>query len=166
MRELRIVNAMELAAAYAAADYAVVMDGDALHLRVGEQALDLEAYWPARRYAFITAWNPASVPHSEASNDAANTALMARLDAAGLTRQPAQAFDLEGEWREAGWLVFDASEHLLEQLAQEFGQAGVLFWEAGEPVRLRMMFPAPPRAVEMAHVDWLENRPVRDGEPA
>src|SRR5688572_10885378 len=79
MRELRIVDALELAAAYAQADYAVVMDGDALPLRVGQPAGDLEAYRPARSYALITAWNPASAPHPDSANEAADAALVARL---------------------------------------------------------------------------------------
>ena len=41
MRELQIVDAAELATAYAAAEYVVVLDGDALPLRVGEPASDL-----------------------------------------------------------------------------------------------------------------------------
>lgn len=154
MRELRIVDALELAAAYAQADYAVVMDGDALPLRVGQPAGDLEAYRPARSYALITAWNPASAPHPDSANEAADAALVARLDAAGIARQPAQGSSSDGQWREPGWLVFDVSEAGLDLLAREFGQAAVLAWTAGEPVRLRMQMPRPPRADSLACVDW------------
>jgi hypothetical protein len=154
MRELRIVDALELAAAYAQADYAVVMDGDALPVRVGQPACDLEAYRPARRYALITAWNPASAPHPDSANEAADAALVARLDAAGIDRQPAQGSSSDGQWREPGWLVFDVSEAGLDLLAREFGQAAVLAWTAGEPVRLRMQMPRPPRAESLACVDW------------
>jgi len=154
MRELRIVDALELAATYAAADYAVVMDGDALPLRVGEPASDLEAYRPAQRYALITAWNPASTLHSHAANETADAALVARLDAAGIARQPAQGSSSDGQWREPGWLVFDVSEVGLDLLAREFGQAAVLSWAAGEPVRLRMQMPRPASAEALACVDW------------
>lgn len=157
MRELRIVDAAELAATYARARYAVVLDGDALSLRVGEPAVDVEAYWPLRRYGFITAWNPASVPHSEVANDTANAALGARLDAMALARQPAHAFDEDGRWREAGWLVADIEEGVLDRLAREFGQAGVLAWSCGERVRLRMMMPRPSRSVPVYEdcIDWV-----------
>jgi hypothetical protein len=154
MRELQIVTAAELAAAYARAEYAVVLDGDALALRVGELARDLEAYWPARRYGFITAWNPASVPHSEAANETADAALVARLDTIGVSRLPAHAYDKGGAWREAGWLVADVEESLLDLLAREFGQAGVLAWAFGEPVRLRMLMPRPHQPVHEASIDW------------
>lgn len=153
MRELQIVNAAELAVTYSRAEYAVVLDGDALHLRVGERASDLEAYWPAQRYGFITAWNPGSVPHSDAANETANAALVARLDAMGAARQLAHAFDKDGLWREAGWLVGNLEPSLLDLLGREFGQAGVLAWAFGEPVRLRMLMPKPADAT-LSDVDW------------
>ncbi|MDR0182343.1 DUF3293 domain-containing protein [Lysobacter arvi] len=154
MRELQIVDAAELATAYAAADYVVVLDGDSLPLRVGLAALDLEAYAPASRYAFVTAWNPASQPRSDAANEAADALLVAQLDALGATRHAAWAQDPRGRWREPGWLVLDLDESALLRLAQEFGQAGVLDWTAGEPVRLRMLT-SPPAGTAIAHTDWL-----------
>jgi len=155
MRELRIVDAAELAIAYARAEYALVMDEDALHLRVGKRARDVEAYWPVRRYGFITAWNPASVPYSDAANETANATLVARLDAMGVQRLPAHAFASDGSWREAGWLIADLEEPLLDLLAREFRQAGVLSWAAGEPVRLRMLMPCPADAPDIEWIDWV-----------
>jgi hypothetical protein len=154
-RELRILDAAGLAAAYAMAEYAVLLDGDALRLSVGRHADDLEAYWPAQRYGFITAWNPRSAPQSDAANETATAALTARLDAIGAARHPAHAFDKDGQWREAGWLVANMEPGLLDLLAREFGQAGVLSWASGEPVRLRMLMPKPV-GNELAHVDWAE----------
>jgi hypothetical protein len=159
MRELHIVNAAELADAYAQAGYAVVLDGDALPIQVGEPARDVEAYWPAARYGFITAWNPASIPHSDAANETANAALVSRLDAIGASRQPAYAFDKEGLWREEGWLVADIEETLLDLVAREFGQAGVLAWSFGEPVRLRMQMPQPGGAIPRDCIDWAGAEP-------
>lgn len=154
MRELQIVDAAELAAAYARARYAVVLDGDALELHVGERAVDLEAYWPATRYGFITAWNPRSVPQSDSANETANAALVARLEAMGFRRHRAHAFDPRGQWREAGWVVENIDAALLDMLAREFGQAGVLAWASGEPVRLRMLLPRPAHA-DLSAVDWV-----------
>lgn len=165
MRELHIVNAAELAVTYVQAEYAVVLDGDALSLRAGEPARDVEAYWPAQRYGFITAWNPASVPQSDAANETANAALVARLDALGAKRQPAHAFDREGQWREAGWLVADIEESTLDLLAREFGQAGVLAWVFGEPVRLRMQMPKPADATPRECIDWASAEPPQMTRP-
>lgn len=154
MRELQIVDAAELATAYAAADYLVVLDGEPLPLRVGLPATDLEAYLPAPRYAFITAWNPASQPRSDAANEAADALLVAELDAIGAARHPAWAQDPAGDWREPGWLVTGLGEDDLLRLALEFGQAGVLDWHAGAPVRLRMMVQRPPAALAVANTEW------------
>lgn len=156
MHELQIVDAAELATAYAAAEYVVVLDGDTLPLRVGQPATDLEAYSPAPRYAFITAWNPASEPRSDTANKAADTLLVAELDAVGAVRHAAWAQGTGSEWREPGWLVAGLDESRLHRLAMEFGQAGVLAWRAGEPVRLHMLMPQPPRARPGAYTDWIE----------
>lgn len=156
MRELQVVNAAELAIAYAVADYAVVLDGDTFALRVGEPAPDLEAYWPATHYVFITAWNPASEPRSDTANETADALLVAQLDAAGAMRQAAWAEDPNGDWREPGWLVADLDPATRDLLAYEFGQAGVLTWQRGQPVRLRMLMACPGNGRASASTDWVE----------
>ncbi|GAB2618302.1 DUF3293 domain-containing protein [Novilysobacter erysipheiresistens] len=159
MRELQVVDASELATAYAVARYAVRLDGDTLPLRVGEPAPDLEAYWPAECYTFITAWNPASEPHSDDANQTADALMVAQLDAAGVQRLAAWAEDPDGEWREPGWLLADMDNDLVDRLAHEFGQAGVLRWRRGEPVRLRMLVERPRDSDVPAEVadftDWV-----------
>lgn len=160
MREFHVVDAVELARAYATAEYAVVLDGDALEFRVGAPATDVEAYWPAQRYFFITAWNPASQPQSEAANEAADALLVARLDAAGAPRRAAWSQAPGGEWREPGWLVAELAGPLGEQLAREFGQAGVLAWERGRPVGLCMSIPRPYGAAPVPHVEWAQPKPA------
>lgn len=155
MRELQVVNAAELALAYAAAEYAVALDGDALPLRVGRPALDLEAYWPAARYLFVSAWNPASQPHSDSANQAADERLVARLEATGVQRHAAWAQDQAGQWREPGWLLADLDDGIGNALARDFGQAGVLAWQRGEPVRLRMLIARPQDAATSEHTEWV-----------
>lgn len=154
-RLLQIVDALDLARAYAAAEYAVSLDGDTLPLRVGEPARDLEAYWPATRYAFITAWNPASEPASDSANEAADALLVTQLEATGAARLRAWAQDGGRGWHEPGWLVADLDDHVLDLLAREFGQAGVLAWTRGAPVRLRMLVAPPAGAESCPHVEWL-----------
>lgn len=161
MRELQVVDATELAAAYAAAHYAVVLDGDTVPLRVGHPASDLEAYCPAQRYVFITAWNPASEPHSDTANETADALLVAQLDAIGVQRHVAWSECPDGQWREPGWLLADIDGPTTGLLAQEFGQAAVLDWQRGQPVRLRMLVERPgarplPEAVA-AFTDWVDD---------
>lgn len=162
MRELQVVDAIELAAAYGVAEYSVKLDGDTFPLRVGEPATDLEAYWPARSYVYITAWNPASRPHSETTNRNADASLVAQIDAMGVLRQAALAQDGSGGWSEAGWLVADLDLPSAERLAREFAQSAVLAWQRGEPVRLRMLMQRPHSRSELSDpsaaefTDWVE----------
>lgn len=156
MREIQVVDAGELAAAYAQADYAVRLDGDSFRLKVGRLAGDVEAYWPADSYAFITAWNPASRPTPDGVNQNADSSLVAQLEAIGAPHHPAWAEDATGDWREPGWLVGGLEPRVLDALAREFGQAGVLHWHRGRPVQLRMYLPRPAHAAPAAHIDWVE----------
>ena len=123
-------------------------------LVVGAPAPDLEAYLPAEAYVLVSAWNPASEPRSDAANAAADAALVARLDAAGIARQSAWASAPDGQWREPGWLLTGIEQNAADRLAADFGQAAVLAWRCGQPVRLRMLLPAPAHAAAGAHTDW------------
>lgn len=138
---------MELAIAYAAAGYAVEHEGREHPLRVGQHAASLEAARPAARYAFITAWNPASDPRPDDANEAADARLVTRLEALGIERSPARAQSPDGRWHEPGWLLYDAGQDRLLALAREFGQAGVLDWAHREPVQLCMLMGRPARPV-------------------
>ena len=161
MRELQVVDASELAAAYASAVYSVALDGDTLRLQVGRPAADLEAYWPAGSYVLLTAWNPASEPHSDTANETADALLVGQLDAAGVQRLAAWAEAPDGRWREPGWLVADLDDVTTERVAREFGQAAVLYWRCGEPVRLRMLLERPADAsvpdTIAAFTDWVDD---------
>lgn len=146
MRELQVVDAMELAQAYAAAEYRVVHGGEELRLQVGQPAARLEALSAASHHAFVTAWNPASDPRPEDANVAADDRLVARIDSMGLERHAAWAQAPDGRWREPGWVLCDAGTEAAIALGREHGQAGVLAWKRGEPVQLHMLTPRPQRA--------------------
>ena len=134
-----------------------MLDGDALQLRVGERAAGsggvlagtalcvhhgLESgFDPAfghrqrdrRRWPWCRSWMPSAWPVS-----------------------PHTPTTTDGEWREPGWLVMDLDEQRCSNLlAREFGQAGVLDWAFGEPVRLRMLLPSPRAHGAAAHIDWV-----------
>jgi hypothetical protein len=156
MYALRIVDTTELVHAYVAAEYSATVEGRDFALRVGTPAAGLESAWPASRYAFITAWNPASSPQPEPANRAADVRLRAHLDRLGVARVPASAQASDGDWLEPGWLVADLPVAELDALARELGQAGTLCWARGEPVRLRMLVSAPADTAGLPCVDWLE----------
>lgn len=156
MYALQIVDAAELVHAYVAADYSASVEGTNFMLRVGMAASGLESAWPASRYAFITAWNPASAPQPEPANQAADVQLRAHLDRLGVARIPASAQAADGGWHEPGWLLADLPTAELDALARRFGQAGTLCWTRGEPVRLRMLMREPADAAGLPCVDWVE----------
>ena len=66
------------------------------------------------------------------------------------------SIQLVPDWRELGWLVAGLEPHMLDALAHEFGQAGVLHWEPGHPVRLKMYLRRPSDAPPVPHIDWVE----------
>jgi hypothetical protein len=145
-----------LAAAFADAHYRVHELANAGDLRVGSEAKALRVAWPAHRYAFITAWDSDSARESQIDNDRADGALVAELEALGVGHLRAFAQDDQGGHREEGWLVRDLPLDALDRLARRFAQDGVLAWEAGAPVRLRLYHAAPDAsAARMPFVDWV-----------
>lgn len=155
MRGFQVVDATQLATAYAEAEYVVEHGGQTLRVQVGRPAADLEASLPATRYAFITAWNPASNPRSDRDNRLADARLVARIESFGLSRQPAWAQSPDGRWHEPGWLLLDTPNAQVLELAHEFCQAGVLDWARGEPVSLYMLASRPPRGAETGATRWV-----------
>lgn len=155
MREFQVVDATQLAAAYAEAEYIVEHGGQSLRVQVGLRATTLEGALPATRYAFITAWNPASEPRSDQANQAADARLVARIESLGLQRHAAWAQSPDGRWHEPGWLLLDTPTGQLLDLAREFGQAGVLDWTQGEPVSLYMLASCPPRMPGTVATRWV-----------
>jgi hypothetical protein len=144
-----------LATAWAAAHYFVALGRQEWLFRTGLTAADVERQIMATRYLFITAWNPPPGDTSRPLNDAAQERLHARVQALGLSFHPALGCNSQGGMVEHGCLVLDATPEQADVLAREFGQGGTLFWQAGEPVRLRMMWPRPAQADGDPHTDWV-----------
>jgi hypothetical protein len=143
-----------LAVAFTRAHYLVPELGTGGRVHVGVQATALESLRPARRYGFITAWNPDSATASRIDNDRADGELAAELDRLGIRRLRAHAQDDQGGHREDGWLVLVLPLPEIDRLAGRFGQDGVLAWRAGEPARLRLYHAEPADAAELLWVDW------------
>jgi hypothetical protein len=145
-----------LAAAFAASRYRVPALGAIGRLHVRVAAPVMEPVLPARRYAFLTAWDSDSQRDTRIDNDRADGELVAELERLRVTHLRAQAQDDEGRHQEDGWLVCDLPLDALDELARRFAQDGVLAWAAGEPVRLRLYHPAPDDdAARMPFIDWV-----------
>jgi len=146
-----------LARAWCGACYEVLAGDGVFPLRVGEPAQALERRLPAPSYLWITAWNPPLARRTEEQNRQADLRLQARLQDAGRIHVPARASDGDGGWIEPGWLVLDMAPGEADALARAFLQGGILHWRQGQPVRLRLMWPAPASDTEhsgLAAVDW------------
>ncbi len=144
-----------LATAWAAAHYFVTVGREEWLFCVGMTAPDVERQLMAERYLFITAWNPPPGESPRAFNDEAHLRLQRRIEALGFDYHPSLGCNNQGGMVEHGWCVLDPTEAQADALALEFGQGGTLLWRAGEPVRLRMMWPRPPQADDEPHTDWM-----------
>ena len=143
-----------LAEAYREASYFVDLDGEAIEIAVGHAAPQLEAQLgDTTAFAYITACNPGSQLQSATWNQHADGELRMAIDAHGVRRWPMTSSSPDGHWWESGWLIGDLSHSMLDDLAKRFGQTGVLLWQRGEPVRLRMY-----GAIGSPHpqTDWIE----------
>jgi hypothetical protein len=144
-----------LATAYALAHYFVTIGHREWLFGVGQTAADIERELGAQHYLFITAWNPPSKPATSAENLAADERLQARLKEAGFRHHSALGCNAQGGAVEYGWMVLDVPLEGGDALAREFGQAGTLYWQRGEPVRLRMLSPRPAVIDDQPHIDWV-----------
>ena len=144
----------ELARAYLQADYLVAVGRREWRFRVGACAHELESVLGAARYLFMTAWNPLSRDTGLVGNMHADQRLQVRLTQACFQHHSAFGGDAVGDHREHGWLVLDLPEATADLLAGEFGQAGVVYWQRGQPVRLRMQSPQPAQWQPHDCIDW------------
>jgi hypothetical protein len=143
-----------LATTYALAHYFVTVGHREWLFSVGQPAADIERELGAGCYLFITAWNPAPSAPTAGENRAADARLQAQLKETGFHHHSALGCNAQGGAVEHGRLVLDVPLETGDGLARDFGQAGVLYWRRGEPVRLRMMSPQPPETADRPHIDW------------
>ena len=144
----------ELARAYAAAHYFVTIGHREWLFGVGQSAADIERQLGARSYLFITAWNPPPAEASTAENMAADQRLQLRLRESGYSLHSALGSNAQGGAVEYGWIVLDVPLETADAWAREFGQAGTLYWQQDQPVRLRMLWPRPQDLPDHPFTDW------------
>lgn len=143
--------------AYLGADYRWELDGQWRELAIGQPAPDADAGFPdAGEFGLVTAWNPHSVVRPERANRVADDALQAELAAGGVAFRPGFAAAHNRSWREPGWLVAGMPVQALDALAQRYGQLGILYWQRGTPVRLRLYHARPMGWPGSPWVDWIE----------
>ena len=149
--------------AYLAARYRVRLDdGHWLALAIGRPApaelVRTLSLGSVSRLTLVTAWNPQSLVQPAAANAVADATLRAELDALGRPIRRARATGADGGWEEPGWLVEGLDAAGADALARRYGQAGLLHWDARDPVRLRMYRTRPLEGtgdVDARWVDWI-----------
>lgn len=157
MHPLSDVDIAGLARAYLAASYRWEADGTWHPLRIGAPAPELEARFPAADgFGFVSAWNPHSVPRTDAQNRVADEALQSVLEATGLPFRPGFSAAANRIWREPSWVAAGMPLRQLDRIGRRFEQLATLGWLRGEPVRLRMYARQPAGMPPLDFVDWLE----------
>ena len=147
----------ELASAYLAADYRWEHDGEWRWLRIGVPAPEIDSAFPEfTRFTLLSAWNPHSLERPESDNRFVDVALKSQLSASPYAFRAAFSSAPDRSWREPSWLVAGIPVEPLDDLGRRFGQLGTLYWQRGEPIRLRM-YAAPPAGFEShPDIDWLD----------
>lgn len=151
------VRIATLLAAYQDAEYRWQYDGSWHDIVIGLPTPGLELAYPsAASFGLLSAWNPHSVARSNEANRRADDALHAALVTAGHRFVPAFASAPNRTWREPGWLVMGMDAGPFDALARRFGQLGTLWWQPGQPVRLRMYVARPDQQSGDANVVWVQ----------
>ncbi|HEX6975596.1 MAG TPA: DUF3293 domain-containing protein, partial [Vicinamibacterales bacterium] len=142
LRDITVRAARELDAwrAYGRTQFCVDDEGRRVCFRVETRSARLEALLArhsAHRFAFITAWNPGSIPLAPAENDARQRRLGAELERLGLRALPGEGVGDDPSWApEESLMVFNVSEGRGVALGRKFGQLAIVVGRRGEPPRL------------------------------
>jgi len=120
----------ELARAYAEARYRLRLPDGVCERRIGvidaQADARLRAAGCRTHWHFITAHNPHSQPLPEVDNAARHAELKQLVARRGWRRIEALASDDQGDWPEPGFVLFDADEGAVRQLAERYGQNAIV----------------------------------------
>ena len=123
-----------LDSAYRATTYQLTVNGQQLPVRVGEPASELALHLAqigAKRWAFLTAWNPRSEMLTGPENARLNAQLFQQL--VGKNYSPAIALPDDNSWpREPGFVIFDMPMPELLSLAEQFQQHAIVVGQGGD----------------------------------
>ena len=90
----------------------------------------LELY-DGRRFALITAANPRSEAWSEADNAERNQRMQLEIVAKGWAFEESVGSSENGDWREQGFLIWDAPLDEVVKIGREYGQNAICYGYAG-----------------------------------
>jgi hypothetical protein len=126
--------------AYEGTTYCVEDGARRVCFRIGSTSKALEALLErqgANRWAFLTAWNPASRRLSRAENDRRQTKLVDELMAAGYRCLRGEGRGTDPSWPpEESVLALDIPKRVARRFGRKFGQLAIVTGHRGFPSRL------------------------------
>jgi hypothetical protein len=129
-----------LSAAYRDTDYRVEGPEGQFVVRVGQRSPELEALLTRHRvecWAFVTAYNPASVRQPEWINRERQTELEGEVTAAGYALYPGEGTGRDSSWpAEPSVLVLGIPRQAAVAVARKYGQNAIVCGIAGQAAEL------------------------------
>ena len=127
--------------AYEQTDYCV--DGGGRRpvcFRIGGGGATLDALlsrYRSQRWAFLTAWNPASTPLARPENDRRQAELIAQLTATGCRCLRGEGRNVDASWPpEESVFALDITSRDARRIGHQYGQLAIVVGERGRPPRL------------------------------
>lgn len=142
LRHVTLKASRELDAwrAYETTQFCVEDGGRRVCFRVGSRSARLQALLErhrARRFAFITAWNPASVVLTRSENARRGEALLRDVQALGFRVLHGEGIGQEPSWTpERSLMILGISRGRAVALGRKYGQLAVVFGERGRAPEL------------------------------
>src|SRR5262245_46336962 len=120
-----------LFAAYRNTSFFADTSGGRLCLRVGRASPELDELLAAcdvRTWAYVTAFNPGSIPLSHEENEQRNQRLAREVESRGYTAFPGEGIGDDGQWPpERSLLILGIIRDDAIDLGREFGQRAIVF---------------------------------------
>lgn len=129
----------DLLEAYRQTSFLAHTPGGAICIRIGQIAPDLESLLENenRCWAYVTAWNPGSIPLSDEENRTHQRELEHAVRQAGYTVFPGEGVGQDGAWPpEPSLLILGISLEDAIELGRRFGQAAIVAGRSSEPAEL------------------------------
>jgi hypothetical protein len=129
-----------LFAAYRNTSFFATTPSGRLCLRVGDISRELDGLLVARgarTWAYVTAFNPGSIPLSSAENELRHERLVREMERCGYTAFAGEGVGDDGQWPpERSLLILGIARDEAIRLGHEFGQRAVVYGEHGRPATL------------------------------
>jgi hypothetical protein len=126
--------------AYESTQFCAEDAGRRVCFRAGSHSAKLQALLErhgARRFAFITAWNPASIALTPAENVRRGEALLREVEALGFRVLHGEGAGQDPAWTpERSLMILDISRGKAVSFGRKYGQLAIVFGERGGPPQL------------------------------